>query len=304
MATATPTPTTPTPKAPEVESVDSGRLVFTFQETEPDGGGSLTIQATGDNWKEELCDMYRRDFPSRDKYAPLQSPDPLTIQLDAHDTRNYGREAWYAFPLALDSEWFDPYWKILQRLTGYTGPMPLDLTFTDTKPLCHTGHRAAFRFEDGHLQATYYHTGHAYNGRTALDYSHGLAERYFKETVGHTPSTPEFLHASGGLYKHNPDYGRGPKAPTPKATNPIIWSALWNWWRANHASVKQELILQGVEALKQKSVPLEWECIYDRCPYGYSLHCLDPQGTCDFDGKGKKTSVYTWEEFAKLTKAL
>ncbi len=291
-------------KIPEVEWVDDRRLCFEFTETEPDGGGRLVIRAWGAEWKESLCDMYRREEPKATKYAPLMDARAFVVELEPKDTRNYGRQAWYAFPIALDDEWFKPYKDLLQRCTGYAGEIPDMPIPGDTEALRATGYRAALRVEDGHLQATYYVESHAWGDRSALDYGHARAEDYFKESVGDRPPVPEFIHGGNGAYYPNPKYATGYKAPVrARVTSEVVWNALWAWWRANHATPAQERVLRQVEALKSDGNPetrrLPWECRW-RQGVDYSLYALDPDGACDWDGKGKKARVYKWEEFAAL----
>lgn len=266
-----------------------------FTETEPDGGGQVVVWADTEATKEDLCDIARQDVKKTHKYAPMLDPQPMRAEFGPRDNPNYGRQAWYAFPLALDVEWLKPYTDCLERLTGYAGPIP-DMVIEDSKPLCFTRFRTDFRIEDGHLQATYYLDGHAYHEQTALEYNSRRAEQMFKANVGNTKHEREFVQSSNGQYKRNPNYLKQ-HPPHPALRDNDIWSALFLWWKANKATPGQLAVLEAAEKTGQYG--FRWQLQYDHGP-DYRITALDPNGTCNYDGKGMMVRMYSWEEFRAL----
>ena len=274
----------------EVERAEG--IEFHFTESEPDGGGSLRIVGTSDKVKEELCEMFRRNEPKATKYAPLASAEPMEIVLSPRDTRNDGREAWYAFPCALDCEWFDPYRKQLERMTGFKGEIG-DFSIPDPRMLCYTRHRAALRFEDGHVQATIYVSAHPWNKMDALTYGHKRAEMMFQSDIGEEPIVREFIENRNGTYSRNPQYPN-PLPPRPALRCEYLWGALWEWWLANRASEAQKAILAACVSEERTG----------RYSFGFrsmsSLYVSDPAGPINWDGKGRMVRSVSWDEFAAL----
>lgn len=286
-------------KVETMGSVEAG-VVFTFTETDPDGGGRLQIVGHSDSIKERMCDMFRGQESKAAKYLPLMQPGPFTVELEPKEMQHYGRAAWYAFPLALDDEWFAPYEKCLRRITGYTGAIG-DFSVTPSASVL-AYHYAGFRFEEGHIQATVYAKTHAWNGKSALEYGNELANRYLVECVAEVPPVPEFIQKGNGAYYRNPKYATGYKPrPVPSLKSEALWDALFSWWRTNHASARQREILDAVDSLEKRNptgrapYSVQWRSGVD-----FTLYVPDPKGTCDYDGKGFMVTIMKWEDFAKL----
>lgn len=288
-------------------------VTFTFTETEPDGGGELAITGHGAKEKEYLCDYFRKEVGKAHRYAPLLSEDPFTVTLKPSDLQ-YGRNAWYAFPVALDDQWFQPYKRLLARMTGYSGEIPDIAIGKDPRQLCPTHHRCDLRIEDGHVQATVFVSAHPWNKLDALTYGHKKAEAYLLGDLvgdpGYEPETIREYYGNGDRYRTVPNPRAHCKRPfVAKVASEEVWAAIWAWWVKTQASEAQLKVLAQAEACvdrfsRRDNIPVPYLGKYDRFPYSETFYALDPAGTCDYDGKGTMVKVWNWEEFAKLAGGL
>lgn len=97
------------------------------------------------------------------------------------------------------------------------------------------------------------------------------------------------LHARFFFAGHPPG-----RRATPAASCAFLKAALFDWWVANHATEGQKAIFAAAQEVANRfrhgSRPLFEE---------YNLYVADPQGTCNYDGKGFMVSVKSWDDVRK-----
>lgn len=214
------------------------------------------------------------------------------------------KRPWFDVPVCLDKA-LEPYQYLLKRLTGYDGPiLDMDLTLHDPKRLVHTHITGRIGIEDGCITALVFVRSEDWNGQTAELRSADMAADYLQERLGFRRFEREHIQMDNGLYRHNPDYLKHHKAQ-PGLGAEWLWKVLFSWWRENHATNRQRAVLNAVDALHNGS---KYPNDYDlRCGSGetgwvsgYTLFALDPNGPCNYDGKGKMARCYTWDEFRSM----
>lgn len=283
-------------------------MQFKHTQTRDDGGGHLTIVAETQSEMVECNNHFRIFDLSKAEgvstfAAQLAGGPPWTIE------RKPEKRLWFKVESALDYDFTKPYEDLLRKITGFDGQMILeaDLTALHPRHLCHTHITDRLYLDQGHICFVGFIRAEEWNKRSAADNADLNFADYTAEDFGFRRFEREFIEDGSGRLKKNPNYLKRYKAQ-PGLGAPWLWSFLWQWWRDNHATPEQEAILKSCERLKAAwNSGHDWELRKgggDQCSLvGYSIYYDDPNGTCNWDGKGKMASVITWDKFAKLAKA-
>lgn len=268
-------------------------MKFTFNEMtdRDDFGGTLSVTAESASEVLEIADHFRMFGDDAD--GAIAKAQAIVAGSLTH-TSGTDKRPWFVIESSLGHEFTEPYKAWLLRRTGYDGQLPsADLTPFHPRRLCHTHITLAVGLEQEHITYSVAVRSGDWNGKPANDRAWVTAEDYVSEDFGERKHENEYIPArgdgGGGMMKRNPNYLKRHK-PHPAASCQWLKSWLFSWWRQNHASDKQREILDGCEALGKLRID------------DFTLYALDPDGTCNYDGKGKMVSVYTWEQFAAFGK--
>lgn len=278
-------------------------MKFQQQETQSDGGGSLTITA---ETKAETLEVIKhfRLFDTDTEQGVLAMAEALGQPLPFVHKSEPKKRFWYDYESALDYEFTKPYADLLEKITGHTGQLPdLDLTPHHPRRLCHTHITSEARLEQGHICYTGIVQAEAWNGMTACDHGLNMLEDYMAEDFGFRRFEREYIER-GNIMVRNPNYLKRHKAQ-PGLGAPWFWAVLFDWWRKNHASPEQSRILDASDALKSgwdsgRDYHLRQGGGEQAYLIGSSLYYDDPNGACNWDGKGRMVSVVSWDKFATL----
>ena len=258
--------------------------------------GTLNVAAEN---AAEVMDVFKHYRLDDDPAGIMALAEALKAGAYTHSEKS-AKRPWFQVDVYLDERSLEPYRKLLERCTGYSGNIP-DMPLSHPCRLCHTHITDFAEIEDGMYHARTFVQAQEWNGKPADVRAERGAEDYAQEDIGKRLFEREFILAGNGQYKHNPDYAKHHKAQ-PGTGAPWLWDAIFSWWRTNEASAAQRAILNGVDALRNgyKSTPdyaIRRGGGDEAHLVGFSLYSLDPSGTCDYDGKGKMARVYSWDEF-------
>lgn len=282
-------------------------MKFKHTQTREDGGGNLSVTA---ETLPEMIDL-NQHFRIFDKdkaediqafAAQLGSGPPWTTE------RRPEKRLWFQCESALGDEFTKPYEDLLRRITGFDGQMVLDMDLTAIHPrrLCHTHITDRCWLEHGHICYVGMIKAEDWNDRSAADNADLNCADYIAEDFGFRRFEREYIESGNGQPKRNPNYLKRHKAQ-PGLGAPWLWKAIWEWWRENHASDEQRRILNAADSLKSN---LDSGKDYDIRKGGgeqaylvsFSLYYLDPNGFCNWDGKGTMATALSWDQFAKLAR--
>lgn len=213
--------------------------------------------------------------------------------------------------VTIETEYLEPYIDLLARYTGFDpregGEFNVDLT-----PAV-SGTQSTYiteKFEYKDKQALYTYVGAIY---TWMDHwlfddiyddnpprpagkkldqmtlrqkaehqaAHSIAIKIGKSDVEH-----EFIQTGNGMYKPNPNYGRGQTRYYPATESQKLWDLIWMHWHDTLATPEQHAILARLYQTHQMKYPL----VPQLCHNSDGMH-LD-----------KCTAHITWKEFAALGK--
>lgn len=273
-------------------------MQFAFDETNDDGSGSVTITAENPEEVKHVLDHFRV-FDKHDVDDLLAYAHTLSQGTYTH-TSAPTKRPWYVVEACLDVEFTQPYIDLLSRRCGYDpsrhGPLPsVDLTQYHPRRLCHTHITDRIGLDHGHICYSGYIMSQEWNNRPALDRAWDTMEDYVAEDVGTRPLESEYIHNRNGTFSRNPNYLKRHRAK-PAASAQWLYSWLFNWFMENHASAEQQRIISAVRELNAR---FQHSGGPDELG-SYDLRYVDPNGTCDYDGKGTMTGYMSWSDFAKL----
>lgn len=208
---------------------------------------------------------------------------------------------WVDVYVSAPPRFIEPYFANLKYWTGHGGffDRPVELTPAWDTITPYFIPRKIWLLGNGHVDAVVYTDYHERHQKDTFEDLFKRTQEALCEYLGHRPWEREFIPvAGGGLYKHNPDYGR--KRHPPKegrgeyatSVHKGVMHAIWMHWITYYASAAQKDVL--AKALHVDK-PIEHPDFHDS-----ALYVLDPKGTCNYDGKGKMVTVYRAEDFRKL----
>lgn len=184
-------------------------------------------------------------------------------------TSNPKKRFWYPVTAELSPEWMDPYYKLLERITGYSGKL-IDLDPAPSPGLCHTHVvqtsrvRNGVYFNEGFIQAE------DWNGQDAEYRAAKNFDEYTKAFIGHITLDPEYLMDEFGRERRNPNYLRRNPA-TPALEKKELFTALFKEWEKLHATEGQKLLIQkGIEC--ERTIRCNFYERFVTSPWADSFH--------------------------------
>ncbi len=182
----------------------------------------------------------------------------------------------------------------------------MDLTADYPNRLGYTHITDSIEIVDGMVHAHVFIQAQDWNGRDAATNAQINADDYVQENIGKRKHEREYITAGNGQTIHNPNYMKRHKAQ-PGLGAPWLWDRVFGWWRETIATPAQRDVLDRIDALKDGKYGFDYQIRKgggdEASLIGFSMYALDPQGTCNYGGKGKMARVYSWQEFAALGKA-
>ncbi|HVL15822.1 MAG TPA: hypothetical protein VM529_24840 [Gemmata sp.] len=268
---------------------------YEFTETAPDFSGTITVTAETSPEVLELADHFRMF----DKTKPADLMD-LARAMQAgtltYASNPQSKRRWFRVEAALDHEYTKPYTDLLRRVTGADlDHFPdMDLTPFHPRRLCHTHITAACTMEHGHYCYDVLIQAEDWNGKDAFTRAQINAQDYAEEDLGHRPFEREYVEGRNGVLMRNPNYLKRHRAK-PTTGAPWLWAALFNWWRATHATPGQAAALALCDATHAKH----------RLEPDYLIRSSGgPAGLIGYGGIitsfNEPVARVSWEEFAKL----
>lgn len=242
------------------------------------------------------------------KHFQLKDPRALVRALDAGEYRHEEPGRWIQCDVYLDTHALKPYRDLLERLTGYAGALPdMDLTAPCTSRLGYSHYVAECGIEDEMFHARVIDSLPRQDYGKTEDEQIVRAERLMEDAVqaaiGKRKFEREYIEMPNGLMRRNPDYLKR-HAAEPGLGAPWLWRVIWEWWEANHATEAQRAILAAAASLRDGRLDPDWmirPAGGDECHLvSFTIYVLDPNGPVNWDGKGTKARVVTWEDFKAL----
>ena len=271
-------------------------MKFAFTETRDDFGGNLTITAESPAEVQQI-DKHFKIFDASQPGELMKLAEVLTAGTLTY-TSEPTKRFWYEVVSALDCEFTEPYRAWLERLTGYQDSLPdMDLTPFHPLRLCYTHITDTCGLSGGHIVYKCYDQAEEWNGKDACTNAWDYVADYVGEDFGTRKHEREYIEARNGMMKRNPNYLKRHKSE-PAASAGWLKAVIFDWWLANHASDEQLAIVAAVAELSEK---------FGHAKYGKhfseesTLYVPDPNGTCNYDGKGYMVRVMTWKEFRELS---
>lgn len=278
---------------------------FQHTETEKDGRGFVTLtietEAEALNWLK----WHERE---KDPRKQVQFLDQLKANGSTEIKLQSEKQPWFQCESALDHEFTKPYADLLYRLTGCESHgvelLHLDLTAHDPKRLLHTHITDTLELEHGHLCYRVFIQAGEWNKRTAAENADRNAQDYTEERIGYRQHENEFIQNRNGTYSPNPNYHKRHR-PKPAIGAAWIWDAVWQWWREKHATDEQTAVLDAAHALTGGRYGYDWQVRSAVAPSCHLIGCqglyvLDPDGSLDWDGKGRMSRFVKWDDFKSL----
>lgn len=200
----------------------------------------LAIEATTTKEVDELCKHLRLDV--------MRHIDDLVAGRMTHVVSG-AKRPWFHIFADVGFEFLQPYYDLLTKVTGYTGP-----AFEIAAPrypgsycvnLCHT-HIVV----DAAIDATGYRTecfiqAGDWNGQPAAWHAPRNLAGYLRAGLGATKSEPQYIRLGNNMLKENPNYLKT-HAPHPACTSVKLFEALMEHWLERCANESQrELWAQG-----------------------------------------------------------
>lgn len=279
-------------------------MKFQHTQTGDDGRGFVTLTIESEA---EALDWLKWHEREKDPRKQIEFLDKLKAAGSVEIVRKSKKRPWFQCESALDHEYTKPYADLLDKLTACESQgvelLHLDLTAHDPKRLSHTHITDSLELEHGHFCYRVLFQAQDSNKRTAAENADRTAQDYTEERVGHRQHEPEFIRNRARTYSPNPDYFKRHRAK-PAIGADWIWDAVWQWWRETHATEAQTAILDAAHTLTGGRYGDDWQVRSAGGPchlIGYQgLHVLDPDGSTDWDGKGKMSRFVKWDEFKAL----
>lgn len=235
------------------------------------------------------------------------------IRIMESDTVTYRRKPkkgnWHELEIWVQNQYVDPYLDLLEKRTGYqlinligtNRPHKNGLKLPSLIGIWYTHIVAdAILYDDGSIwclvyQRTYTNT----TPKQSAEHAHKAATRYVTESLGTTELIPEYKQNRNGTYSPNPDYATGKQGKIhPSTQNEKLWTDLWKAWRRHGATTEQKRVLNNLVSDYDRS---DKDLHHDLQTISHGpLYINDPNGSIDFDGKGKMVRIMPWDKFAQL----
>jgi hypothetical protein len=192
----------------------------------------------------------------------------------------------------IETDYLKPYWDLLKKRTG-TDPFNVDLLFA-VGGIKHT--HTVLRFESDEsgkgaadvFCVSWPLMGEKLNGEEGYRLrGEKNALRYINEAIGKTETEPEFIEVRGGLFKHNPKYGRGQSPVVPSLSNETLWQGLFGAWLEKFGTPEQKAIIARFARVYRSK-----ELFPSLREYGDSFHIDNYNGS------------FKWSEFQTLGKGV
>ncbi len=265
---------------------------------------SLVVTAETPAEVMEVWQHYRLDSGTPE--GVLKMAEAIQAGRYIHTTQPHPTRKWFDVDVYLNRA-LNPYWALLKRMTGFDVGVNPESSFPDTNLTSLYPNRLGFThitdsiaIEDGAIHAHVYIQAQDWNNRDAATNVQRNADDYVMEQVGKRKHEREFITAGNGHMVANKNYLKRHQAE-PGLGAPWLWTVVFAWWRANHATEGQRRLLDAIDALKSRAGDRDYDIRKgggeEATLVGYSMYALDPAGKVDWDGKGTKASVYTWEQF-------
>jgi hypothetical protein len=267
---------------------------FEFKETQPNGGGQLTVIAENSKEVVKLAEHFRMfDKNKPDELLALAAA--IVAGTLTYISKPNAKRPWFRIEESLDRAFVEPYMKLLERHTGYKGETPeLELTDNHPRRLCHTHITDTCELTGGLIHFIGYEQAEEWNNKPAEANAHDNMLDYVAEDFGERKHEPEYIDSGCGCMKPNPSYLRRHKA-TPASKCEWFWDILFQWWLNTRANAKQkDVIAKALGYSNKLELNKPWKL------NNYSIYSFDQAGTCKWDEKGTMARVYTWEQFAAL----
>jgi hypothetical protein len=229
--------------------------------TREDGGGKISVHAVGSKEIRYTFNVLRGG-PSHccPEQVILDCADALRAGEYRITTKEHEKYFYYRNTGTIPGEWVSPYISLMDRMTGYTGPLPeLNITAWLPKQIMHTHIVQDLKLlSNGGIEyVCITNTGKdGWNGKTAKEHAAKMADEYIKKDFGDVPFTPEYIPANclinSAHFVYNPAYGRH-KGPRPEAKQVWFFNNLFNWWRENLANDAQKSMLAQDEERHKKA---------------------------------------------------
>lgn len=224
-------------------------MKFDFTQTREDGAGTLTVTAENQREVAEVADHFKM-FDKTDAPQLIQLAQAITAGTLTYTSKPSAKRPWFLVESSLAHDYTKPYEDLLNRITGYEGPLPdMDLTPFNPRQLIHTHITSRCALDAGHYSYTILIQAEDWNGKPAHVRAEINAQDYAEEDLGYRPFEREFIEGKNGSMKHNPDYLKRHRAK-PATGAPWLWSTIFHWWRLNHASDAQCAALDQAEAAR------------------------------------------------------
>ena len=194
----------------------------------------LTIKAVTAKEVAEMCEHFRLDIT---KHTDQLVAGEMTYTVSGE------KRPWFHLFADVPFEFLQPYYDLLKKITGYTGP-----AFEIAAPR-YPGSRHVVNLQythivvDAAIDATGYHAevflqAEDWNGELAAVRAPRNFDEYLREDLGARKHEPEFIRLGNGLLKENPKYlHRYP--PHAALTSASLFEAIFNHWFREHATRAQ-----------------------------------------------------------------
>lgn len=162
------------------------------------------------------------------------------------------KRPWFACEADLGEASMKPYLDLLQRITGYAGEVP-EMPFQYRwHGLMHTHVAAECLFSSKGIRVRGFIRAEDWYGEKAEVRAPKHFRDYVVEEFGFRKHEQEYIDNGNGTARRNPNYLTH-HAAQPGLGSTELWKALFSWWRANHATLEQEALLQKAEACTRKA---------------------------------------------------
>jgi len=229
----------------------------------------------------ELTDLFNKQ-----KFTRL-----LTGSADSSERSSSSKyEAYYYQQAELGDDLFQPYRKEYIMRTGMDIPDQCFPTVGNWLGVYHTHFLQDLRIEHGKLKASGFVKVGDWNGVEASKRAPSRFKEVALSRFSFRRTEPEYIAFANGLFKHNPAYGNGKRAPLePSLEDGELFTMLMIHWLDRYATdAQKEVVATDVATMKEA-----------RCKG--NLFTTRPCGTNLINGWGVDNTIH-WSEFIKLGK--
>jgi hypothetical protein len=208
---------------------------------------SLTISADTPEQIQNLIDVH----------GPRERRDPLFVaaaitsgryEVTVLVTSMGDLYTWHECSGEFGADMVAPYVNRLERVTGYR-MQDRDYVCVLEDHLVHTHFCDELTITNRGAYYRILESASHWNKKTpeenAADYAREDALQHLAERA----AIRQMIELPSGLYKRNPDYGKGKKGRLCMTTQPQIWDALFTWWRQQYATPAQRDVLEQNDKL-------------------------------------------------------